>query len=215
MGLIPKVKCSRCDKSYSGLKNKCPYCGASRGRSGKRVADTGDSSARLMIKMLLLLALVVTVISMLVIDFDDEPTSGTTLGTPPPITNQGGNENENEGGEVGPDGTIISTPVPTATPAPTPTPIEATSLSIRWQFWAEGIRDMTIPVGTVIEIWAQLFPTDATGEPIWNTSASTIANFTVNHEDRRRIELEARSVGDTTISVTVDGLEAEIIVRVR
>ena len=213
MSLIPKVKCSRCDKSYSGLKNKCPYCGASRGRSGKRAADTGDNTARFMIKMLLLLALVVTVISMLVIDFDSEPTGGTILATPPPTVNQ--TNGEGEGGEVGPDGTIIPTPIPTATPAPTPTPIEATSLGIRWQFWAEGASDMTIPVGTVIELWAQMFPTDATGEPSWSTSASTVANFTVNHEDHRRIELEARSVGVATISVMVDGLESEIIVRVR
>ena len=212
MGLIPKVKCSRCDKSYSGLKNKCPYCGASRGRSGKRVADTGDNAARFMIKMLLLLALVVTVISMLVIDFDSEPVSGTTLGTPPPVTNQGEGD---EGGEMGEDGTIISSPVPTATPEPTPPAVEATSLGIRWQFWAEGVRDMTIPVGTIIELWAQVFPTDATSEPIWSTSASTVANFRVLPEDTRRIELEARSAGEATISVTVDGQESEIIVRVR
>lgn len=209
MGLIPKVRCSRCDKSYSGLKNKCPYCGAHRGRGGKRATDTGDAAARFMIKMLLLLALVAAVISMIFINFDDEPSGGTISGGTPGII-QG-----TPAPESGEDGEETPTSTPTLTPPPTPPPIEATSLGIRWQFWSEGVNEMTIRVGDVIEVWAHIFPTDASGVPNWSTSEGTVANLLVNHEDLRRASIEGRSVGTTTIAVVVDGLEAEIIVRVR
>jgi len=216
MGLIPKVKCSRCDKSYSGLKNKCPHCGAHRARGGKRAADTGDASARFMIKILLLLALVVAVISMIVINFDDEPSGGTTLGPGPVITGTNEtNENESEGGEADEDGNIIPNPEPTPTPAPTPPPVEATSLDIRWQFWAAGVNEITIRVGDEIDVWAHIFPTDATGEPRFVTSDSNVVNLRVDPEDVRNVELLGRSMGTAVITVTVDDLEAELIVRVR
>jgi len=163
-----------------------------------------------MIKMLLLLALVVAVISMIVINFDDEPAGGTTISGGPVITDTNG-----EAGEVGEDGTIIQTPAPTPPPAPTPTPIEATSLDIRWQFWAAGVNEITIRAGDEIDIWAHIFPTDATGEPRFVTSDSNVANFRVDSEDVRRVELQGRSVGTAVITVTLDDLEAELIVRVR
>ena len=208
MSLIPKVKCSRCDKSYSGLKLKCPYCGAHRGRGGKRAADTGDSQARFMIKMLLLLALVVTVLSMIFINFDDEGTGGTTISGGSSVT-QGSGEN----GEV--NGYPEPTSMPTPTPAPTPTPVEATSLGIRWPFWTEGAaNDITIGVGTTMELWAQVFPTDTTATPRWTTSAGTIVNHTDDPNDLRNTTIEGRSVGNATITVTVGDLEASIIIRV-
>jgi len=177
----------------------------------------GDASARLMIKVLLLLALVIAVVSMIFINFDDEPSGGgVTLGPGPVITDPGGTSgDQDEGGEVDEDGNIIPTPAPTPTPPPTPPAIEATSLDVRWQFWAAGVNEITIRVGDEIDIWAHVFPTDATGEPRFVTSDSNVANFRVDPEDVRYVELQGRSVGTAVITVTLDDLEAELIVRVR
>jgi len=203
MGLIPKVKCSRCDKSYSGLKNKCPYCGAHRGRGGKRASDTGDATARLAIKGLLLLALVITVISMIVLNLGDDLSGDVTIG--PPAVGQ----------EIGDEGDTTPSPPTIPSPPPTPTPVTATSLEIDWQFRAGGATEMTIGVGDELIIWADVFPTDTTTDPGWDTSAPTVVNYRVDPDNLRRIEITGRSRGYSIITVTVDDLTAEVIVRVR
>ena len=209
MSLIPKVKCGRCDRSYSGLKLKCPYCGAGRSRSGKRSFDAGDGGARRMIKVFLLLVLVITVISMIVLDLEPDPVEGNRPGVGPGMTQNGsGSGNETNGPEATP------TPPPPTPPPPTPTPVAVTSLSITWAADL-GFGEMTLSVGDRLELWCTIFPTDATADIRWTTERPQVANFTQNAEDHRRIDLEARSSGESIITVTAGDMSAEVLVRVR
>ena len=66
MGIISDVKCGRCDRRYSGLRNRCPYCGARRGKRGKHADDSDNSKAKIMIGSLLILVLLVAVIVLVI-----------------------------------------------------------------------------------------------------------------------------------------------------
>ena len=206
MGLIPKVKCSRCDRSYSGLKNKCPACGASRGRGGKRVADGGDAMARMAIRLLLLLAVVITVISVVVLDLSDDPDALADSQTETSETQENGGE---EGGE------FTLPPLLPPEPEPEPPSVEATSIDISWAFRTGNINEMTIGIGDELDVWSEVFPTDADIDVEWSTSDPTVVNYTVSTEDFQRIAIVGRSRGDATITATAGGLSTELIVRVR
>ena len=66
MGIISDVKCGRCDRRYSGLRNRCPYCGARRGKRGKHADDSDNSKAKILIGSLLILVLLVAVIVLVI-----------------------------------------------------------------------------------------------------------------------------------------------------
>ena len=62
MSMFGEIKCGRCDRRYSAARAKCPYCGARKGRSGRRV-DTTDSNgrAKVVVGLILLLLIIVAV----------------------------------------------------------------------------------------------------------------------------------------------------------
>ncbi len=66
MGFIPQVKCSRCDRKYSGLLAKCPYCGARRNKKGVRAVTNDNSTWKMVIGLLLLVVLIAAVIVLVV-----------------------------------------------------------------------------------------------------------------------------------------------------
>ena len=208
---FPKVKCSRCDRSYPGLKNKCPHCGATRGRSGKRAADVSDSQVRMILRGLVLLTLVVTIISAFAIDFDEDPQRTPAS----PATRPGASQPQGDEGENGENGPPDVIPLPTP-PPPTPTPIAVTSLDFNWQFKVPGgANDITVPLGQSLQVWAETFPVDAEVSEIrWATSNNTVVNHTIDHNDHSRVELLARGRGTAIITVTVGEVSNELTVRV-
>ena len=203
MSLVPKVRCKRCDRSFSSLKNKCPYCDSYRGRSGKRAFDANDAFARRMIKVLLLLALIITVVSVLLMNLDDADELGSA--TNPPEAEQGDPA-------YPPELPIFTPPVPV--PSPTPE-IEVTSVQISWQFWAPGVTEFTIGVGQRLDLWVNVFPIEADEAISWSIEANTVAVITQNADDHAQISLEGRGRGVTTLQVSVGGMTDEVTVRVQ
>lgn len=82
MSLKNGVKCGRCDRRYSVLRGKCPYCGARRSKAGKRVGGSDNSTWTLIVGLLILLVLVVAVVVLLVTTL-----SNAKEETPPVIDN--------------------------------------------------------------------------------------------------------------------------------
>ena len=205
MSLIPRVRCKRCDRSFSGLKNKCPHCNTNRGRSGKRAFDANDAFARRMIKILLLVALVITVISVLVMNLDDADNLADETPSSPPDTIQ-----------IAPGGPLANLPpVPSPETIQTQAPtIEATSVQIAWQFWSPGTNEFSLRAGQSLELWANIFPIEAEDAIHWTIENNTVALITQDADNHARITLEARGRGVTTLQVTVGNLTDEVTVRV-
>ena len=213
MRFLPKVKCSQCNRSYPGLKNKCPHCGTGRTRKGKRVADVGDGQVRMIIRGLILLTLIITVISAVAIDLDAEPQRGSAAGGSVGRPADPAQTQENEPEENEP--TTIAPP-PVDLPPPTPPPVAVTAVDFHWRFKVGNINEMTLRIGDEIEVTAEVFPIDASTDDIrWTTSEGTICNITVDPNDHTRVTLLARGAGNATITVTVGGVSNDLIVRVR
>ncbi len=76
MGLIPQTKCGRCDRTYSGLRSRCPYCGAHRHKKGKRTTDGDNATWKLIIGVLLIVVLIAAVVVILVTSSNDKNNNG-------------------------------------------------------------------------------------------------------------------------------------------
>ncbi len=103
MGLIPQVKCGRCDRTYSGLRSRCPYCGARRHKKGKRTTDGDNSTWKLIIGVLLIVVLIAAVVVILVTS-SNEKKPNDSGGEKEPVNNSddgsvgsGKNDGENDG----------------------------------------------------------------------------------------------------------------------
>jgi hypothetical protein len=94
MGLFSDVKCGRCDRRYSGLRARCPYCGARRGKRGKHARDNDNSRGRIVIGLILFVVLLVAVVVVVATNMTEQQ-AGT--GAENQQTEQGGNIPDSDG----------------------------------------------------------------------------------------------------------------------
>ena len=117
MGLFHEVKCGRCDRRYSSIRSRCPYCGARKNRDGKKSTYSGNSNWKLIFGIIILLAIIVAVIILI----------SNTLKTQTPETTptQKPGQSVNEGvTDITPGPSDSSSPSSAEqTPAPTVAPL--------------------------------------------------------------------------------------------
>ena len=116
MAIINEVKCARCDRKYSGVRSRCPYCGARRIGRGKYTEDSDNAKGKMLIGLLIMAVFTVGAAIMLFstpVDTDTAPPEET-----PSLSNP---EDDNE----------PSLPVETPTPTPTPDPIPDVLTEVR------------------------------------------------------------------------------------
>lgn len=121
MAIIEDVKCPRCDRKYSGVRSRCPYCGARRVGFGKYSKENDDNArGKMMISVLILAVLTVAAGIMLFTTPSDAVATVETTPTPDPL--------EDINNLPGMD---FNTPTPFATATPTPIP-EVTHVEVYW-----------------------------------------------------------------------------------
>ena len=54
MAFVSDVKCGKCDRRYSGLRGRCPYCGTRRGKNGKHANQGGNTTGKLIVGLILI-----------------------------------------------------------------------------------------------------------------------------------------------------------------
>jgi len=54
VAIVNEIKCARCDRKYSGVRSRCPYCGARRIGRGKYTEDSDNAKGKMMISVLIL-----------------------------------------------------------------------------------------------------------------------------------------------------------------
>ncbi|MGX8698696.1 MAG: Ig-like domain-containing protein [bacterium] len=113
MALIPQVKCSRCDRKYSGLRTRCPYCGTRRYAKSAKAVPADNSTWRVVVGALLLVVLIAAVV-VLVVTSGNETTPTDTTRTP----------NTDPSKEVT---TVVKDSTETTNPGSTETPTPGTS----------------------------------------------------------------------------------------
>jgi len=54
MAIVNEIKCARCDRKYSGVRSRCPYCGARRIGRGKYSQESDNAKGKMIISVLII-----------------------------------------------------------------------------------------------------------------------------------------------------------------
>ena len=218
MSIISEVKCARCDRQYSGLRSRCPYCGARRIGSGK-YSEEGDNSRGKMIIGVLIMAVLVVAAGVLLFT---TPKPVEELGPSPGINSPSPsipmpNESDNETLENSSTPPPSPSDTPSPSPSPTPTP-KIVSVDITYSGVVK--TDFTGVVAEVVPLRVKIEPVgiEVTEPIVWESSNKEV--FEVVADNTAGTSAKVTIIGtskDTwaTLTVYVGDKKAECIVRVK
>lgn len=223
MALIPDVKCSRCDRRYSGLLTRCPHCGARRHKKGKRITPGDNKTLKLIISALLFILLVVAVIVLAVSDrgsdtpdssgsssspvsdssvTDDTSNTGSTDNTGDTPSDSGSSgENSSAGTSSSDDGGTSSE---SSSSSEAPTGIQSVTIT----YLGDPRDDITMQMDEVLQLGFSTTPASDDMTATWASSDDNV--FTVTQSG----VLTAVGEGEAELTVTVEGVTARCIIRV-
>lgn len=183
MGFIPEITCRRCGTKYSGLRNRCPQCGAPRMNQPTRVPPTTASvtpnsaaSGRSAVNVrwqfifgaILVAAVILAVIVLIVSGGGKSPASkpGTSY-TPPGQTQQ----------SVGYTTADLPTPSPSPDPTPEASPTSAIeNMSIAFLNKSVKNHDLTLTNAgeLTIDLDLNVYPQQENAVVTWKSSNEKI-----------------------------------------
>jgi len=138
MAIVNEIKCARCDRKYSGVRSRCPYCGARRIGRGKYSDDSDNAKGKMLISVLIMAVFTVGAAILLFSTPNGADANGP--GDEPSISSP----------EDDIDRLPSLNPEPTPTPTPEPTPVirlDITSLQITYGGRPWDNESVTIRVG--------------------------------------------------------------------
>lgn len=219
MGLIPQTKCSRCDRRYSGLRSRCPYCGSRRRKKGKRSTDTDNATWKLVIGILLVVVLIAAVVVLLVTSLADAGTNTDDTqkddGQQEIINNVGdgvsslpgtAEPDDSTGGDTEPD----ADDEPDEPVATTPTVESAKIVTV----YGSSTTDFTVSIGKSEQLTIKTTPEDADVVPKWESSDTSIFAVVPTDSTGMSATVTALGKGWATLTVTVGEVTVECYVRV-
>lgn len=214
MALIADVKCGRCDKNYSALRTRCPYCGARRGSAGKHSGDRDNLKGKVIVGTVFLLIILVAVGVLLVSSIRDGANQPDADVDPTPNVVGEDDVNSLENPEYTPP-PVIETPPP-ETPAPT---LESARLIFGNSEVARdpgtGFYDFSIKVGETLTFRVSLNPEGIEGvKPAWSSADTTVFDV-VPDVDGLSAKVTGFKKENSKLIITIDGIELTAIVRVR
>jgi len=110
MAIINEIKCARCDRKYSGVRSRCPYCGARRIGRGKYSEDSDNAKGKMLISVLIMAVFTVAA-GILLFTTPIDADAGEPEESPPTLSTPEDDINHELG--LAPD-----TPTPQDTPEP-------------------------------------------------------------------------------------------------
>lgn len=197
MSLFGEIKCGRCDRHYSGARSKCPYCGARKSRSGRRLDTTdGNAKVKVVAGLVILLLIVAAVVAVVLISVKNPAsTPAVSPSADVPASPSSGIESVENTPLSSPSAAV--TPEPSASPSPVVTDIVLNR------------EDFTMfAVGGSWDLEPQLVPADA----------DVTITFTSSDESVALVDLYGKvtaiGAGTATVTATAGGVTKTCIVRV-
>lgn len=212
MAIVSDVKCGRCDRRYSGLRARCPYCGARRSKRGKYAEPHDNTRVKIIVGVLILAVLIVAT---MVLIFSSLPEKEPVMENPTPAASSPGDVETPDEGENGPllpgsgDVDTIEDPEDeTSLPSPEVTPPPATAVtSVEITYLGKVKTDITVRVGEKVPMSVKTVPD--TDKPV--TWKSTNENVFMVLSDGT---VTGIAKGTAELIATVDGVEARCTIRV-
>jgi len=215
MSIIAEVKCARCDRKYSGVRSRCPYCGARRIGRGKYTEDSDNSKGKMLIGVLILAVLVVAIVVLLVttpapvapVESPSNSVEETTT-LPPPLVDDTENTTLPGINTVPPS----ASPVVEDTPSPSPSP-QVVSVTITYNNVKK--TDFTAKITEKVPLRVKIEPVGIDAEIIWESSNTSVFAVVPTSTDNTTATVTGVGKGDATLTVTVGDMSATCTVRVR
>jgi len=212
MSIISEVKCARCDRKYSGVRSRCPYCGARRIGRGKFSEETDNSKGKMLISVLIMGVLVIAVgVLLLASPGPDKPEGNGSLASSP---SQNIPDDESTVGVEG------SNPVvPTPTPEPVLDDVDQDTQGPAVQkvtitYNNKPKHDFTAKVGDKVALRVKIEPLGVEEEIVWSSSNRSVFEVVATNADGTHATVTGLGKGTATLTVTVGGVEDECIVRI-
>ena len=222
MSIISEVKCARCDRKYSGVRSRCPYCGARRIGSGK-YSEEGDNSRGKMIIGVLILAVLVVAAGVLLFTTprpDDTIVPEVEISdseSPPELPDEDSNTSMQGTGtpvEETPE-EVEETPETSETP-----PRKVESVVILFAKTPIQDNDFSTNVGDKTPLTVRIEPAgvEFDDEIVWESSDRSVFEVVKDSTDGTSAMVTSIGSGSArmaTLTVTVGDIKAECIVRIR
>lgn len=210
MALIPEVKCRRCDRRYSGLRTRCPYCGMRRSGKGKRVPANDKTTLKMIIGLLLLFILAAAVVFLIVLSNKQNAKTDTSKETVYTSTD-GGVQSETSATTAAPadtSGTTADTSGTTAAAAITSVKVNCYGSELSTSSDGTYNYEFSASVGDTIPLTLEVAPADATYTAVWASDDENIAVVLQTGD------VTAVGSGSTGLTLTVGDKTVRILVRV-
>jgi len=221
VGIISEVKCARCDRKYSGVRSRCPYCGARRIGSGK-YSEEGDNTRGKMIIGVLILAVLVVAAGVLLFttprpEDELERDPSPQISDEDPSRMPGDTDNINMPGLTSPDPSP-SEPEETDDETPTPTPVQVQSIEITYA--GTKMEDFSEPVGKKTPLRIRVEPPGAEvdAEIIWTSSDTSVFEVVADNLEGTAASVTITGTGSARhaiLTVSIGDIEAQCDVRIR
>ena len=211
MSIVSEIKCAKCDRKYSGVRSRCPFCGERLIGRGKLSGGTD----RFRLKMLIsVMVMSVFVIGAGVLLFT---TDVPAVEPPPQIFTPPSPSLPDEFDNIRLPGTHPVTPSPEPTPEPDePTPEPAPTVrNVIITYNGRENRDFTASVGERVDLRVTVVPDDIEEEVIWTSSNESIFQVVPTNTQGTAARVTGLGRGTATLTASVGGFDAECIVRVR
>ena len=216
MSIITEVKCARCDRKYSGMRSRCPYCGARRIGQGKYSGETDNSKGKMLIGILILAVLVVAAAVLLITS--EKPQYTDTISSPRE-TPQVNMPDEESNTSVTSSNSITPPPVSSndvgedvEDPSASPDIVEVISVDITYSNIKK--TDFTAKINERVPLRARIEPVGISEPALWTSSNPNVFQVVADNVEGTSAMVTGIGVGTATLTVSVGGKEATCIVRV-
>ena len=218
MSVVSEIKCGKCDRMYSGLRSKCPYCGTRRISRGKYADDGNNSSGKILIAILIMTVFVVATGVLLFTTEVEEP--------PEEIIQEEEVNGIDDGYISLPSELPVAPPVEEEPEEEEDVPEEALVVRGVRVFNGGNLfgvavtngpedRDATIKVGENYTLTARVEPMGIDAEITWATSDRGVFEITPQNVDNTEASLRAVGTGTARLEVKADDISWVIIIRVQ
>ncbi|MCL2426186.1 MAG: hypothetical protein FWD05_07595 [Oscillospiraceae bacterium] len=208
MAIINEIKCARCDRKYSGVRSRCPYCGARRVGHGKYSENSENMRGKMLISVLILAVFTVGVGILWFSSAPEvaEPYPDEDLSTP-------GIEDEIEI-------YLPFNPIPEPTPTPTPTPPPPQEIhSIEITYAGVTRPDFTVRREETVGIRLRVEPPgiDLSGyDIVWASSnpavVDVVGQFVGDDGIRNGASVTGITAGAIELTVTIYNPDGEYVI---
>jgi len=211
MSIVSEIKCAKCDRKFSGVRSRCPFCGERLTGSGKKAGGADGFRIKMLISIAVMFVFVLAAGTLLFTTPIPEVESPPQANTPqsPYFPNDLGTSSlEGNHPETPPP-----EPAPTPEePSPEPTPVV---LNLIITYNGRENRDFTANVSERVDLKVIVVPEGFEEEVIWVSSNESIFQVVATNTAGTAARVTGLGKGTATLTASVGGIEAECIVRIR